>query len=52
MARLRSALTVLREDLRAARERDPSARSFVEITLGYPGLHAVWGHRVAHRMWR
>ena len=52
MAGLRSALTVLREDLQAARDRDPSARSFVEIALGYPGLHAVWGHRIAHRMWR
>ncbi len=52
MTRLRSALTVLREDLQAARDRDPSARSLVEIALGYPGLHAVWCHRIAHRMWR
>ena len=36
----------------AARDRDPSARSLVEITLGYPGVHAVWFHRIAHRMWR
>ena len=52
MAGIRSALTVFREDLQAARDRDPSARSFIEIALGYPGLHAVWGHRIAHRMWR
>jgi len=52
MAGFRDALTVYREDLQAAHDRDPSARSLVEIALGYPGLHAVWFHRVAHRMWR
>jgi len=52
MTRFRSAVTVFREDLQAARDRDPSARSLVEIALGYPGVHAVWLHRVAHRMWR
>jgi serine O-acetyltransferase len=52
MARFRYALTVLREDLVAARDHDPSARSLVEIALGYPGIHAVWFHRIAHRMWR
>ena len=43
---------VLREDLEAARNRDPSARSFVEIALGYPGVHAIWFHRLSHRMWQ
>ncbi len=52
MARLRYLLTMLREDLEAARNRDPSARSLAEIALGYSGVHAVWFHRVAHRMWR
>jgi serine O-acetyltransferase len=33
------------------RERDPAARSAAEVVLCYPGLHAVWGHRVAHRLW-
>ena len=42
----------LREDLQAARERDPAVRSTAELVLAYPGLHAVWAHRVAHRMWR
>lgn len=41
----------LRADVRAARERDPAARSTLEVVLCYPGVHAVWGHRVAHRMW-
>lgn len=45
-------LGVLREDLHAARRRDPAARSLVEVALGYPGVHAVWAYRVAHRMWR
>ena len=52
MTRIRYALTIFREDLEAARDRDPSARSLVEIALGYPGVHAVWFHRIAHRMWR
>ncbi len=41
----------LREDLRAARERDPAARNTLEILLAYPGLHALWMHRLAHRLW-
>ena len=52
MINFRSALTLFREDLEAARNRDPSARSFVEIALGYPGVHAIWFHRLAHRMWQ
>jgi len=52
MSRLRYAFTVLREDLEAARRRDPAARSLVEVALGDPGVHAVWVYRFAHRMWR
>lgn len=44
-------LTLLREDIQAVFERDPAARSVTEIILAYPGLHAVWGHRVAHWLW-
>ncbi|GAA1956896.1 serine O-acetyltransferase EpsC [Microbacterium aquimaris] len=40
-----------REDLAAAKLRDPAARSAMEIALLYPGLHAVWGHRVWHALW-
>jgi serine O-acetyltransferase len=40
-----------REDLRVAAEQDPAARSRVELLLVYPGLHAVWLHRLAHRWW-
>lgn len=38
------------EDLRAVRERDPAATSSLEIALTYPGLHALWMHRIAHRL--
>lgn len=44
-------LSRLREDVAAAKLRDPAARSGLEIAVLYPGLHAVWCHRVAHRLW-
>jgi serine O-acetyltransferase len=40
----------LRRDIRAARERDPAARSDLEVVLSYPGVHALWMHRVAHAL--
>jgi serine O-acetyltransferase len=42
----------LREDLDAAAVRDPAARTRLELVLCYPGLHAIWLHRVAHRLWQ
>ena len=41
----------VREDIAAARRQDPAARSNAEVFFAYSGLHAVWGHRVAHRLW-
>jgi serine O-acetyltransferase len=41
----------VREDIAAARRRDPAARSAFEVWLTYSGLHAVWGYRVAHWLW-
>jgi len=41
----------LKEDLRTAREHDPAARSDLEIALVYSGLHAIWAHRLAHKIW-
>jgi serine O-acetyltransferase len=41
----------LKEDIQAILERDPAARSRFEIVTTYPGLHAVWLHRLAHRFW-
>jgi len=42
----------LREDIRTIRERDPAAKNYVEIFLCYPGLHAIWFHRIAHFLYR
>lgn len=42
----------VREDVQSVMERDPAARSRLEILLCYPGLWAVWIHRVSHRLWR
>ena len=42
----------LSEDMQAVLERDPAARSKLEVLLCYPGLHAVLIHRVAHALWR
>ncbi len=44
-------LETLRQDIEAVRDRDPAARSTLEIILAYPGLHALWMHRVAHWLW-
>src|SRR6516165_8555351 len=46
-----SILAVVREDLANARSHDPAARGDVENALVYSGLHAIWSHRIAHRMW-
>ena len=46
--RLNRAIAVLIEDFRAVRERDPAARGIFEILISYPGLHAIWLHRVAN----
>jgi serine O-acetyltransferase len=42
----------IREDIAAVLERDPAARSRVEVFFCYPGLHALWTHRVSHWLWR
>lgn len=41
----------IREDIAAAKLRDPAARSSFELALLYPGLHAIWAHRVWHALW-
>jgi serine O-acetyltransferase len=45
------ALATLRRDVQAVKERDPAATSTAEVLL-YQGLHAVWMHRLAHRLYR
>jgi len=44
-------LARLREDVRAAHDRDPAARSTFVIIVSYQGVHAIWYHRAAHWMW-
>jgi len=39
------------EDLQTVRAKDPAARGTLEILLCYPGLHALWWHRLAHPLW-
>jgi serine O-acetyltransferase len=41
----------MREDIRVVFEHDPAARTRLEVVLAYPGLHAIWLHRLAHWMW-
>ena len=41
----------MREDIAAVRERDPAARSSLEVMLLYSGLHALWGYRFHHWLW-
>ena len=42
----------LREDIRCVLERDPAARSAFEVLTCYPGVHALWMHRLSHACWR
>ncbi len=43
--------SLMKDDIQAIYDRDPAARSTFEILISYPGLHAVWGHRMAHWFW-
>lgn len=42
----------MREDVQSILERDPAARSTIEVLLCYPGLWAVWLQRVSNRLWK
>src|SRR5213079_3262121 len=41
----------MRRDVRTVKERDPAARSTLEVILCYPGVHAIWIHRPGHWLW-
>jgi serine O-acetyltransferase len=45
-------LEAIRRDIKAARERDPARPTVLEVIFAYPGVHAVWGHRVSHWLWQ
>jgi serine O-acetyltransferase len=44
-------LALIREDISSVRERDPAAKSRLEVLLCYAGLHAIWLYRVDHWLW-
>lgn len=41
----------IREDIQTVFEKDPAARSIWEVLACYPGLHAIWIHRISHALW-
>ncbi|MBN2007160.1 MAG: serine O-acetyltransferase [Anaerolineae bacterium] len=41
----------LKEDVQTVFLKDPAARSLIEVLTCYPGLHAIWLHRIAHALW-
>ncbi len=45
------AFMFLRETIKTYRERDPAARSYLEVILCYPGVHAVMWHKLSHALW-
>ena len=47
-----SLLSNIREDVATVLDRDPAARSRLEVYLCYSGLHAVWFHRIDHWLWQ
>jgi len=44
--------TRLKRDIQVVFERDPAARSVLEVILCYPGLHVIWFHRMAHSLYK
>ncbi|APX31471.1 serine O-acetyltransferase [Brachybacterium sp. P6-10-X1] len=50
--RVLGTVATLREDVAAARRRDPAATDDLAVLLTSPGLHAIWTHRLAHRLWK
>lgn len=45
-------LRYLGKDIKAVKQRDPAARNLLEILLCYPGVHAIFWHRIAHGLWK
>lgn len=43
---------LLKEDVQTIFKKDPAVRSWFEAVLCYPGLHAIWGHRFSHYLWK
>jgi serine O-acetyltransferase len=43
---------IIREDIQSVLDRDPAARNAFEVLFCYPGLHAIWAHRLSHGLWQ
>ncbi len=43
---------LIRRDIASVLERDPAARTPIEVLLVYSGLHAIWIHRITHWLWK
>jgi serine O-acetyltransferase len=43
---------MMKEDVQSVFDRDPAARSTLEVLTSYPGLHAIWGFRITHWLWK
>jgi serine O-acetyltransferase len=48
----RTVFKLMKEDVEIVFEQDPAARNYFEVILTYSGLHAIWGHRVAHALYK
>jgi serine O-acetyltransferase len=42
----------MKEDIASVFDRDPAARNVFEVLTNYPGLHAIWFHRLSHKLWK
>ena len=43
---------ILKEDIQTVFAKDPAAKSVLEVLFCYPGIHAIWLHRIAHFFWK
>jgi serine O-acetyltransferase len=43
---------IIKEDIQTIFKKDPAARGLMEVLTCYPGLHAIWMHRISHFLWR
>jgi serine O-acetyltransferase len=42
----------IKEDIKSVFDRDPAARNTLEVLTNYPGMHAIWIHRLSHKLWK
>ncbi|MGQ9833981.1 MAG: serine O-acetyltransferase [Candidatus Villigracilaceae bacterium] len=52
LGRVARYFATIRQDIASVLERDPAARTWLEVLLLYPGLHAIWIHRISHWLWQ